>query len=65
MAKQSHDNQQRVISAWKAPLPPPELLAQYNQGIPNGAERVLKMIEDEQAHRINYEKVFQMVLNVF
>ena len=61
--KQPPDNSTRTITAaWKAPLPPPEMLAQYNQAMPNGAERVMKMIEDEQQHRIDYENTLLQVM---
>ena len=63
MTKSPSSNEQLVVTQWKAPLPPPELLAQYNQCIPGGAERVLKMIEDEQAHRINYENELLQIMS--
>lgn len=40
---------------WSGPLPPPEALARFNEIVPNGAERIFKMAEDEQAHRITSE----------
>lgn len=40
---------------WSGPLPPPGALAQFNEIIPNGAERILKLVEQEQDHRISYE----------
>lgn len=42
---------------WQGPLPPPGALAQFNQIIPNGAERIMAMVEQEQAHRIQHEKM--------
>ena len=38
------------------PLPPPEILVQYNEIIPDGAERIMQMAERQQAHRHNMEK---------
>ncbi len=38
------------------PLPPPELLARYNDIIPNGAERILAMAERQSAHRETLER---------
>ncbi|PWV53409.1 DUF2335 domain-containing protein [Chitinophaga sp. S165] len=32
------------------PLPPPEQLAKYNEIIPNGAERIMRIAENEQQH---------------
>lgn len=44
-----------VSTQWTGPLPPPEALDRFNQVVPNGAERIFKMAETEQAHRIAYE----------
>lgn len=38
------------------PLPAPEELAQYNSIIPNGADRILRMAEEQQQHRMYLEK---------
>ncbi|EIJ38524.1 putative membrane protein [Galbibacter orientalis DSM 19592] len=37
------------------PLPDPETLIKYNSVIPNGADRIMKMAENQQAHRISIE----------
>lgn len=51
------DTAQQVVSAqWQGPLPPPDALANFNDIIPNGAERIMRMVEEEQLHRISYEK---------
>lgn len=44
-----------VAQQWSGPLPPPAALEHFNVIIPNGAERIMSMIEREQAHRIEYE----------
>ena len=44
-----------VSSQWSGPLPPPDALARFNEIVPNGAERIFKMTEAEQAHRITFE----------
>lgn len=44
-----------VSQQWSGPLPPPEAIARFNDIVPNGAERIFKMAEDEQAHRIASE----------
>ena len=41
---------------WSGPLPPPDALEQFNAIIPNGAERIIGMVEREQAHRIAQEQ---------
>jgi uncharacterized membrane protein len=42
--------------AFSGPIPPPELLDKYNQMIPDGADRILKMAERQSAHRQHIEK---------
>lgn len=55
-----HDNSTKnIISAraeFSGPIPPPALLAKYAEIIPNGAERILKMAENQSAHRQYIEK---------
>ncbi len=41
---------------WVGPLPPPAALAQFEQIIPGGAERILRMTEQEHAHRLSQEQ---------
>jgi len=38
------------------PLPPPEQLLKYNEAVPNGAERILAMAENQATHRQNLEE---------
>ena len=40
---------------FQGPIPPPDLLRQYNEIIPDGANRILKMAEAQSAHRIDLE----------
>jgi len=42
--------------AFSGPLPPPDLLSKYNEIIPNAAERIFKMAENEQSSRISMER---------
>ena len=42
--------------AFSGPIPHPDLLDKYNQMIPNGADRILKMAENQSAHRQYIEK---------
>ena len=44
-----------VAAEWSGPLPPPAALAQFDQIIPGGADRILKMVEQEQDHRMAHE----------
>lgn len=42
-------------SFYSGPLPPPELLSQFNDCIPDGANRIMVMAEKQQEHRILQE----------
>jgi uncharacterized membrane protein len=54
--QQQNPSQNQVLSQqWSGPLPPPAALDQFNQIIPNGAERIMAMVEREQEHRIQAE----------
>jgi uncharacterized membrane protein len=46
----------RTETAFIGPIPPPELLAKYAEIIPNGADRILKMAENQSAHRQHIER---------
>lgn len=42
----------RVVGeSFSGPIPPPTILAQYDQVLPGSAERILKMAETQEAHR--------------
>lgn len=41
--------------SWAGPLPPPAALEHFNKIVPGGAERIFKMTEKEQEHRIIIE----------
>ena len=43
-------------SLFAGPLPPPEILEQYNRLVPDAAERILKMAEKQAAHRQGIER---------
>lgn len=43
-------------SSFIGPLPPPAILDEYNTTINNGAERIMKMAENQSSHRIELEK---------
>jgi uncharacterized membrane protein len=40
---------------FSGPLPPPQLLSQYNEAVPNGAERIVAMAETQSQHRRELE----------
>lgn len=42
---------------WIGPLPPPHILAEYNQAFPGCAERMVKMAETQSAHRQHLERI--------
>ncbi len=45
-----------VEQHFSGPIPPPELLAQYNQVVENGADRIMRMAELQSSHRMELEK---------
>lgn len=47
--------QQIIASFSSGPLPPPDVLAAYNNALPNGAERIVAMAERQQQHRMGLE----------
>jgi uncharacterized membrane protein len=44
-----------MAQSWKGPLPPPEVLKGYNEAIPDGAESILKLAENQSQHRMKME----------
>jgi len=47
---------QATSSVYSGPIPPPDLLAKFGEIIPNGADRILKMAEEQSNHRRCIEK---------
>lgn len=39
------------VEQWAGPLPAPESLIKYNEAVPNAAERIVAMAENEMKHR--------------
>jgi uncharacterized membrane protein len=46
---------QAVRVEFSGPLPHPQLLAQYNEAVPNGADRIVKLTENQAEHRQTME----------
>lgn len=44
-----------IMQEFSGPLPPPQILEQYNAIIPNGAERIMVMAEAQSEHRRGLE----------
>jgi len=44
-------------SIWSGPLPPPQVLKDYNSIVPNAADRIIKMAEKQEDHRIAIESI--------
>lgn len=62
-AKQQQASKPAVVSQpvatatqWQGPLPPPDALEKFNTIVERGAERVFRMTEIEQRHRIESER---------
>lgn len=47
----------RSYEYWNGPLPHPDILIRYNDAAPNGADRILKMAERQEEHRIRQEEL--------
>lgn len=45
-----------IERSFSGPLPSPEVLQQYNHAVKDGAERVVKMAENQSKHRMEMEK---------
>ncbi|UCH97210.1 MAG: DUF2335 domain-containing protein [Candidatus Aminicenantes bacterium] len=45
-----------ILRKYQGPLPPPETLKEYNEILPDAAERIFSMAEKEQQHHHNTEK---------
>jgi len=43
-------------SSFSGPLPPPEMLKEYNEVLPGMANRILAMAENQSVHRLEIEK---------
>jgi len=43
------------VKQWQGPLPSPDDLARFNEIIPDGAQRIVAMAENEQKHRLAHE----------
>ena len=48
---------QETTIAWQGPLPPPRALQAYDEVIPGAADRILRMAENQAAHRIQMDRV--------
>jgi uncharacterized membrane protein len=46
---------QQVATSFEGPLPPPQMLAEYDRLIPNGADRMMKLLESQTNHRLLQE----------
>jgi len=45
-----------VSQSFSGPLPSPDILRQFNDVVPGAAERIIKMAEEQSAHRKELEK---------
>lgn len=53
--REKNATEQLVSAQWEGPLPPPSTLADFNNIVENGAERIVRMAEKEQDHRIHID----------
>lgn len=45
-----------VRESFSGPLPPPQILARYNEVVSNGSERIFRNFEEQSSHRRSIEK---------
>lgn len=45
-----------TASSFEGPIPPPQVLQQYNNIVPDAAERIIRMAEKQSNHRMDLEK---------
>lgn len=50
----------RIEAAFSGPLPPPEILVRYNDALPDGADRIVKLAEAQSRHRRSMESRGQL-----
>jgi len=55
LQQNSASQQQAVIHQFSGPIPPPAVLREYNLILPDAANRIIKMAEDEAGHRRRIE----------
>ena len=48
--------QLQQVEITSGPIPSPQILQQYNQIVPDAAERIIRMAEKQSDHRINLER---------
>jgi len=54
--KESNESENEIsYASFSGPLPPPNVLAGYNDAVKDGAERLLKMTENQSNHRMKME----------
>ncbi len=46
---------QQSTSVYSGPIPSPEMLDEYNKIMPNGADRIMSMAEEQSRHRMKLE----------
>ena len=58
VAPEQQPTQAIVMSeSWSGPFPPPAVIEKYEDMVPGAADRILKMTENQTAHRIQMEKM--------
>ncbi len=56
-AKQQTNSVQVQAAYFNGPLPPPDILAKYNDVLPGAADRIIAMAEKQAEHRQELEKI--------
>lgn len=54
--QQTSNSSRSIQFQYNGPIPPPNMLQQYDDILPGAAERILRMAEEQSAHRKELEK---------
>lgn len=47
----------KIERTWKGPIPPPEVLSEYNNIFPGGARAIFAAVEEQARHRMKMEAI--------
>ena len=45
-----------IKESFRGPIPPPEMLAKYNDAFPDGAQQIFNLTKEQSVHRMDLEK---------
>ena len=54
--KQLQESHSIIARTWVGPIPPPEVIGEYNNIVPGSAEKIIEQALSQTSHRISIEK---------